>query len=48
MLTEIAPGIDVQNDILQRADAEIQVSSDLKEMESALFMNQKMNLELKS
>ena len=48
MLTEIAPGIDVQNDILQRADAEIQVSSDLKEMESALFMDQKMNLELKS
>ena len=48
MLTEIAPGIDVQNDILQRADTEIQVSSDLKEMESALFMNQKMNLELKS
>ena len=48
MLTEIAPGIDVQNDILQRADSEIQVSSDLKEMESALFMDQKMNLELKS
>ena len=48
MLTEIAPGIDVQNDILQRADSEIQVSPDLKEMESALFMNQKMNLELKS
>ena len=48
MLTEIAPGIDVHNDILQRADTEIQVSSDLKEMESALFMDQKMNLELKS
>lgn len=48
MLTEIAPGIDVQNDILQRADTEIQVSPDLKEMESALFIDQKMNLELKS
>lgn len=47
-LTEIAPGINVEGDILQRANTEILVSPDLKEMEPALFIDKKINLDLKS
>ena len=47
-LTEVAPGINVEGDILQRANTEILVSPDLKEMEPALFIDKKINLDLKS
>ena len=46
-LTEVAPGINVKSDILQRADTEILASPDLKEMEPALFIDKKINLDLK-
>lgn len=46
VLTEIAPGLNLNRDILEQADTEIKVSPKLKEMDSALFLHQKMNLRL--
>jgi propionate CoA-transferase len=41
-LTEIAPGIDIQNDILAQMDFQPQISSDLKEMDHRIFAPEKM------
>ena len=37
MLTEIAPGIDLEKDILANMDFKPVISPDLKEMDAALF-----------
>jgi propionate CoA-transferase len=46
VLTEIAPGLNLTRDILEQADTEIKVSPNLKEMDGALFLDQKMNLRI--
>ena len=46
-VTEIAPGIDLERDVLGQADIELAVSEDLKLMDpAALFNPNPMNLEL--
>lgn len=45
-VTEIAPGIDLQRDILDQATAHLEVSPDLKEMDAALFRDEPMGLTL--
>ena len=45
-VTEIAPGIDLENDVLAQAATSLAVSDDLKEMDKALFMPQVMGLTL--
>lgn len=45
-VTEIAPGIDLQRDVLERADAPLLVAEDLKEMDSALFQPRPISLDL--
>lgn len=37
VVTEIAPGLDLERDILARADAPLKVADDLREMDPALF-----------
>jgi propionate CoA-transferase len=44
MLTEVAPGIDVERDILSQATGKIHVSPDLVEMDPALFRPKLMGL----
>lgn len=46
MLTEYAPGVDVQKDIIDRLPFEPKVSPDLKVMDEALFKPEKMGLKL--
>ena len=46
MVTEIAPGLDLQMDILDQADVALAVSPDLKTMDQALFLEQPMGLSL--
>lgn len=46
VVTEIAPGLDIQKDILDQAETELMVASDLVEMDAALFMPGLMGLEL--
>lgn len=43
-LVEIAPGLDVQKDVLDQASAKISVASDLKLMAAELFMLELMGL----
>ncbi|MCP1249344.1 acyl CoA:acetate/3-ketoacid CoA transferase [Gluconobacter oxydans] len=43
-VTEIAPGIDLQRDILDQATAHLEVSPDLREMDAALFRDEPMGL----
>jgi len=43
-LTEIAPGIDLQKDILDQMNFNPIISKDLKEMDSRIFTNEKMGL----
>ncbi|MDZ4699753.1 MAG: acyl CoA:acetate/3-ketoacid CoA transferase [Rhodothermales bacterium] len=45
-VTEIAPGIDLQTQVLQQADIPLRVSDDLKLMDGRLFLEEKMGLEL--
>jgi len=45
-LIEIAPGVDLQKDILDQAATEIKISSELCEMETSLFGEGLCNLEL--
>jgi propionate CoA-transferase len=42
VLTEVAPGIDIERDILNQADTAITVSSSLIEMNAAIFNHEKM------
>jgi propionate CoA-transferase len=48
MVTEIAPGIDLQRDVLGQSDIELRVSPALKLMDSALFTDAPMGLQLKA
>ena len=44
MLTEIAPGIDLQKDVLDHMEFECAVSKDLKRMDARIFREGKMGL----
>ena len=44
MLTEIAPGVDLQRDILDRMDFRPQIAPELKTMDARLFLPQRMGL----
>jgi propionate CoA-transferase len=46
-IVEIAPGVDLQKDILDQAATEIKISSELRVMEEALFCEAPFNLELR-
>lgn len=46
MVTEIAPGLDLQRDVLDQAAIELAVSPDLKVMDQALFLDEPMGLTL--
>lgn len=48
MVTEIAPGIDLQRDVLDQSEIELRVSPNLKLMDSKLFTDAVMGLQLKS
>ena len=43
-LIETAPGIDIQKDILDLMDFKPLIDKDLKEMDSRIFKEEKMNL----
>ncbi len=43
-LTEIAPGVELQQDILDQMEFKPLIASDLKEMDARIFMNQPMGL----
>ena len=45
-LVEIAPGIDLQRQVLGLLDFDIEVSPDLRQMDAAIFRPEKMNLRL--
>jgi propionate CoA-transferase len=47
MLIEIAPGVDLEKDILAKMEFEPLISDNLKVMDEALFKEEKMNLKLK-
>lgn len=44
---EVAPGVDLQRDVLDKAAIELQVAADLKEMDPRIFTDAPMSLELK-
>ena len=46
VVTEVAPGLDVQQDILDQAATELRVANDLKTMDACLFQPGTMALEL--
>lgn len=48
VVREVAPGIDLRRDVLERADMPLRVASDLRVMASALYDEQPMGLGLKS
>jgi propionate CoA-transferase len=48
MVTEIAPGIDLQRDVLDQSDIVLRVSPTLKLMDAALFTDAPMGLQLKA
>lgn len=43
-LTEIAPGVDIEKDILNQMDFKPIISNNMKVMDSVIFTNQKMNV----
>ncbi len=43
VLTEVAPGIDIERDILRHMDFNPIISPDLREMEAAIFKEESMN-----
>ena len=45
-VTEIAPGVDLRHDILDRAEIPLRVSSNLREMDRRLFRPEPMGLSL--
>jgi propionate CoA-transferase len=45
---EIAPGIDLEHDILRQADTALRVSAHLKVMDSSLFEQEKLGLQLRA
>ena len=46
MLIEIAPGIDLQKDIIDQMDFVPLISDDLKLMDERIFKDQKMGLKI--
>ncbi|MCW8174537.1 acyl CoA:acetate/3-ketoacid CoA transferase [Verminephrobacter aporrectodeae] len=48
VVTEIAPGVDLQRDVLDQAEVPLQVADDLRPMDAALFMEQPMGLVLQT
>ena len=46
VVTEVAPGLDVQRDVLDQAATELKVAQDLKVMDDRLFAEGLMQLEL--
>ncbi|MFW5790145.1 MAG: acyl CoA:acetate/3-ketoacid CoA transferase [Bacillota bacterium] len=46
VLTEIAPGIDLEKDILEQMEFKPAIADDLKEMDSSLFLPEKMGLKI--
>ncbi|MFW5994121.1 MAG: acyl CoA:acetate/3-ketoacid CoA transferase [Halanaerobiaceae bacterium] len=46
VLTEIAPGIDLEKDILEQMEFKPAIADDLKEMDSSLFLPGKMGLKI--
>lgn len=47
-VVEIAPGVDLQRDVLDKAGIELQVADDLKLMDARIFTDEPMGLELKA
>jgi propionate CoA-transferase len=47
MVIEIAPGIDLQRDVLEQSEIALKVSPSLREMDAAIFTDAPMNLQLK-
>ena len=47
-VTEIAPSIDLERDVLQQADAALRVSPKLKVMDAKLFEPEKLGLRLRA
>jgi propionate CoA-transferase len=47
MVIEIAPGIDLQRDVLEQSEIPLKVSPSLREMDAAIFTDAPMNLQLK-
>ena len=47
LLTEIAPGIDIEKDILRHMSFKPLISKELKQMDSSIFSESKMNLSKK-
>ena len=48
MVTEIAPGVDLQRDVLGQSEIALRVSPDLRLMDAAIFTDVPMNLRLKA
>jgi propionate CoA-transferase len=48
MVIEIAPGIDLQRDVLDQSEINLKVSPFLREMNPAIFTDAIMNLQLKA
>ena len=46
MLTEIAPGIDLQKDVLDHIEFACAVKTDLKRMDERIFREEKMGIRL--
>lgn len=46
VLTEIAPGVDLEKDILEQMEFKPAISDDLREMDVALFLPEKMGLKI--
>ena len=46
LLTEIAPGIDLDKDILAHMEFAVKVSDNLKLMDARIFKDEKMNLKI--
>jgi propionate CoA-transferase len=48
VVTEIAPGIDLQRDVLDQAEVPLRVATNLRVMDAALFRDEPMGLKLKA
>jgi acyl CoA:acetate/3-ketoacid CoA transferase len=47
-VTEIAPGVDLERDVLAQAGCPLRVASDLRPMDARLFRPEPMRLELQA